>query len=397
MSRFLNFSGVGRGTLLLLLGGIVLLVLSYALAFVMTAEFFRAYLVAFIFWLGLGLGCLAILMLHHMSGGRWGAVMLRVLEAGSRTLPALTILGLPLYLSLPWLYVWAQPEGASELEPMGKGLYLSPPFFIARTILYFVVWNVLAYLMNRWAREREATRDPRYNDRLRRGGAIGLAIFGVTVTFAAIDWLMSLDPFWYSSIFGAVVAVGGVLSAFAFAVLVTALYSRRPPLSEVVTPRLFNDFGSLMLAFVMMWAYLSFSQYLLIWMGNIVEEIPWYLERTDGGWQFLAMLVGVFYFILPFSLLLIRWVKRNVVLLAAIAAMLVATRYVEVYWLVMPAFSPVFTIGILDVLAVLGMGGVWLAIFQIELAKAPLVATTDPALGDMLSAAPEAQVPRATT
>ncbi len=379
-----------------LFGGAVLLFVSYVLGFLNPTDFFRAYLVAFVFWFGLGLGCLAILMLHHMSGGRWGAVMLPILEAGSRTMPVLTLVGLPLYLSVPYLYAWAHPAAIpGELTLSDKAIYLNVPFFIARTIFYFVVWNALAYLMNRWSREREATRDTRYNDKLRRAGAVGIVIFGLTVTFATIDWLMSLEPDWYSTIYPAIVAIGGILSAFAFAVLMTALNARKPPMSEIVTPRLWNDLGSLLLAFVMLWAYLAYSQYLLIWMGNLVEEVPWYLLRLNGCWQFLALIVGVLYFVLPFCLLIIRAVKRNPVLLAAVAALLVAVRYVEVYWLITPVFYDTLTITVLDLLTVLGLGGVWLAAFRFELGKAPLVSQTDPALSDIHGTPSEAIAPRA--
>lgn len=394
MKRIWNFVGkLGCGAFAVFGGGVALLLAVFALAFLFPAAFFRAYLVAFVFWLGLALGCLAILMLHHMSGGRWGAVMLRILEAGSRTMAALTVLGLPLYLGIPTLFAWANPAERALLAP-SKDVYLNLPFFIARTILYFVIWNGLVYVMNRWSAARDAAGDPRYNERLRRGGAVGIVIFGLTVTFAAIDWLMSLEPDWYSTIYAAMVAIGGVLSGFALAVLVTALQSRKEPLSQVVTPALLNDLGSLLLAFVMLWGYLTFSQLLLIWMGNLVEEIPWYLKRLNGGWDLLAILVGVFYFVLPFALLIVARIKRNAWTLAAIAGMLVVTRYLEVYWLIMPVFSPVLTVNVIDVLAVVGMGAVWLTLFAYELRKAPLVSTADPALTTARRGAPEAPVPR---
>ncbi len=180
-----------------LFGGGALLGLALALAFFFPALFFRAYLVAFVFWLGIGLGCLAMLMLHHLSGGVWGAVLLRILEAGTRTLPWLTLIGLPLYLSIPTLFVWARPEAQADPLLQHKALYLNLPFFIARTILYFIIWNGMALWFDRRSRERDANPTPRNQDRLRRAGALGLVIFGLTVTFAAIDWIMSLEPDWY--------------------------------------------------------------------------------------------------------------------------------------------------------------------------------------------------------
>ncbi len=365
-----------------LFGGAVLLLISFALAFLVPALFFRAYLVAFVFWLGMALGCLAILMLHHLSGGAWGAVLLRILEAGARTLPWLTLIGLPLYLSIPTLFVWARPEGQADPLIQAKAAYLNVPFFVARTIAYFVIWNVLVYVMDRWSRLRDETGDMRYTDRLRRGGAIGLVIFGLTVTFGAIDWIMSLEPEWYSTIFGAMVAIGGVLACFAFVILTFTWLARKPPLSSVSSPQLLNDLGNLLLAFVMMWAYLAFSQYLLIWAGNLRQEVTWYVLRLNNGWQFLAILIGVLYFLLPFALLIIREVKRHVWLLGFVTLILVITRWVEVYWLIIPAFEPTLTLNLLDVIATLGMGGVWLALFARELHKRPLLAPSDQKLGE---------------
>ncbi len=360
-----------------LFGGGALLGLALALAFFFPALFFRAYLVAFVFWLGIGLGCLAMLMLHHLSGGVWGAVLLRILEAGTRTLPWLTLIGLPLYLSIPTLFVWARPEAQADPLLQHKALYLNLPFFIARTILYFIIWNGMALWFDRRSRERDANPTPRNQDRLRRAGALGLVIFGLTVTFAAIDWIMSLEPDWYSTIFAAMVAVGGVLESFAFAIFVFVWLARRAPLASVSSPQLSNDLGNLLLAFVMLWAYLAFSQYLLIWMGNLSEEIPWYIKRLNGGWEFLALIVGMFYFALPFALLLLRAVKRHAWLLGLVALTLVITRWVEVVWLIIPAFEPTLVITWLDVIATFGIGGVYLAVFERELRKRPLVDPAD--------------------
>lgn len=364
-----------------LFGGAALLLLAYGLAFWYPALFFRAYLVAFVFWLSLALGCLTILMLHHLAKGAWGASLLRILEAGARTLPWLTLMGVPLYLSIPTLFVWARPEVVNSAPLLQhKALYLNVPFFIARTVFYFAVWNALVFIFERWTRRREQTGDPRYTDKLRRMGALGLVIFGLTVTFAAMDWIMSIEPEWYSTIFAAMVAVGGMLAGFAFAVLVITLLSRRPPLSQVSSPQLFNDFGNLLIAFVMLWAYLAFSQYLLMWLGNLSEEIPWYVHRLRGGWENVALLIGIFYFVLPFMFLIMREVKRNVWTLAFVSAVLVVTRWLEVYWLIVPTFDPTFSLNLLDGLVVFGMGGVWLAVFARELGRRSLLAPMEPKL-----------------
>lgn len=362
-------------------GGIALLVLSYALAFFYPAQFFRAYLVGFVFWLSLALGCLTLLMLHHLAKGAWGASILRILEAGARTIPWLTLIGLPLYFSIPTLFVWARPEAVSA-NPLlqHKAIYLNVPFFVGRTIFYFAVWNGLVFLFDRWSRERDATDNPRYTDKMRRVGAVGLVVLGLTTTFAAIDWFMSLEPEWYSTIFAATVVAGGVLAALAFAILVMALLSRRPPISEIASPQLFNDLGNFLITFVMLWAYLAFSQYLLIWIGNLRPEIPWYLHRINGGWEFVALAIGLLYFALPFTFLIFRDVKRSTWLLAIVAAVLVATRWLDGLWLIAPTFEATFTITLLDVSVTFGMGGVWLALFARELSKRPLLAPTEPKL-----------------
>lgn len=397
MDRFKNlFAPIQKNSQrIALLGGIALLVVSYVLGFFYPALFFRAYLVGFVFWLSLALGSFAILLLHHLAKGAWGASMMRILEAGARTLPWLSLIGLPLMLSLPWLYVWARPEAVSADPALQhKALYLNIPFFIGRTVFYFAVWNGMVYLIERWSRLRDETNDARYTDKLRRAGAIGLAIFGVTVSFAAMDWIMSLEPDWFSTIFPAIVAIGGVLAGFAFAVLVTVLLTRRGPLSEISSPQLFNDLGNLLVAFVMMWAYLAFSQYLLIWMGNLPEEITWYLRRLSGGWETIALIIGIFYFILPFAFLILREVKQHRWTLAVVALLLVLTRWLEVFWFIVPAFEPAFTLNLLDVLAVLGIGGVWLAMFARELSRRALLAPTEPKVQEAKEWSREEHLPR---
>lgn len=366
-----------HGAQIVLVLSAALLLFSFVLGFFGPELFFRAYLVSFVFWVGMGLGSLAILMLHHLSGGAWGAALLRILEADARTLPWLTIIGLPLYLSIPTLFVWARPEAAANPLLQQKAAYLNQPFFIARTIAYFVIWNGLVWLMARLGRERDADPTPRNQNRLRRAGAIGLVVFGVTVTFAAIDWIMSLEPEWYSTIFAAMVAIGGILASFAFVILLFVILARRAPLNAVSSPQLLNDLGNLLLSFVMMWAYLAFSQYLLIWSGNLTEEIPWYIKRLNGGWEWYAVFIGLMYFVLPFVLLIIRQVKRHGRLLGVVALLLVLTRWLEVNWLIVPVFepSPVFTLP--DLLVTLGMSGVYLVLLKRELGKRPLLDPAD--------------------
>jgi hypothetical protein len=340
-------------------------------------QFFLSYLVAFNFWLGIALGCLVMLMLQYCTGGVWGFVLRRVLEAATRTLPLLALLFVPLLFGLHWLYLWAGSQQLEELQH--KALYLNVPFFVARAIGYFAIWMVVAYWLNRWslAQDRGTLR---YSGRcFRLLGAPGLMLYGGTITFASIDWVMSLEPFWYSTIFPVLFAVGQVLTGLAFAIAVLILLATRQPLAGVITKAHQRDLGNLLLAFVMLWAYMSFSQFLLIWVGDLPEEIPWYLRRTRGGWQAVAVLLVLCHFALPFLLLLSRDIKENRRLLATVAIGILVMRYVDVFWWIEPAYPHENEYGfwLLDLAATVGMGGIWVWWFVWQLRKYPLLPLHD--------------------
>jgi hypothetical protein len=378
-------------------------------AFVSPEQFFRSYLVAYLFWLGITLGSLAIVMLQHLTGGAWGLAIRRLLESCTRTLPWLALLFVPLVFGLRHLYVWSQlplppawawlvralglqglydtlwPSGTSgDSVLVHKSPYLNVPFFLLRTVVYFAAWVTLAYFLNRLSREQDRTADPGLARRLRIVSGPGLGVYGLTITFASIDWVMSLQPHWFSTIFGALFATGEVLSAFAFAIAAVIVLAPFPPLSRVLAPTVLRDLGSLMLAFVMLWAYMAFSQFLLIWSGNLKEEIPWYLQRLQGGWQWLGLMLIFFQFALPFLLLLSTDVKRNRRSLSAVAGLILVLRFVDLYWMVKPAFLPEgLRVHWLDPVALVGVGGVWLALFVWQLKKLPLVPLGDPQLAEV--------------
>lgn len=366
-------------------GGGALLALSVLLAVLTGAgaeQFFRSYLIGFMFWLGIALGSLAILMLHHLTGGAWGLVVRRHLEAATRTLPLLTLAFLPLAIGLRALYIWARPDVvAADPVLQAKQLYLNAPFFLGRAVFYFAVWNFLAYVINRWSLEQDAGgRQPIGSERkFRQLSAPGLMAYGLTITFASVDWVMSLDPHWFSTIFGVLFMGAQALSAMAFAIVALAATSRYEPLADVVDPSHFHDLGKLLFAFVMLWAYFSFSQFLIIWSGNLPEEIPWYLERLHGGWGAVALVVLIGSFLLPFLLLLSRDLKRNRPVLATIAAGVLIIRLVDLVWLIAPrAGHHGFPVHWLDVTLPLGLGGLWLALFARELTRRRLLAVNDP-------------------
>ena len=362
--------------------GIVGVVLCAVGAFASPAQFLRSYLVAYVFWTGAALGSLAILMINYLTGGAWGAVIRRALESATRTLPLMAVLFFPVALGLSRLYTWAQPDVVAH-DPLlqHKSLYLNVPFFLARTVLYFTAWIVVASFLNRWSLEQDARPDPATDHRLEQLSRGGLVLLGLTMTFAAVDWIMSLQPHWFSTIFGIIFMGGSVVTALAFAIPIAAVLADQKPLGGIITPTQFHDLGKLLLAFVMLWAYFALSQFLIIWAGNLPEEIPWYLDRLRGGWQWVALAVVVFHFVLPFVVLLSRKAKRRPHVLAALALFLVALRFVDVYWLVTPAFSPGrIAVHWLDAAALLAIGGLWLATYVQRLVEHPVVPLNDPSL-----------------
>jgi len=364
--------------------GLAGLVLCAVGAIFRPAMFLQSYLFAYLFTLGLSLGSMAILMLQYLTGGDWGVVIRRVLESAMRTLPWLAAGFLPVALGVRALYVWARPAAAEALDFRTE--YLNVPFFVARAVFYFAVWLVMAHLLDRWSREQDRGAALGWLKRLRRLSGPGLVIYAVTITFAAYDWLMSLNPEWYSAIFGLLVITGQALSAVAFAILIAALLSTRAPMARVFRPRHFHDLGKLLLAFVMVWAYLSFSQLLIVWSGNLPQEIAFYLPRIESSWRWVGVLLIVLHFALPFALLLSRDLKRRAWRLAAIAGLVIVMRVADLFWLVAPEFRRQgLTIDWFDPVTVVGLCGVWLALFVRELKTRPMLPLRDPHLADALS------------
>src|SRR6266498_5419656 len=288
-----------------LVAGVIALGACAAGAIASPGAFFRGYLFAYVFFTGLSLGCLAIVMLHHTTGGAWGIPIRRILESGTRTLPLIAILFLPIALGMKHLYSWSRPEEvAKDALLQAKEAYLNVPFFLARAAFYFAVWIATAYFVNRWSLEQDHAGSPALTRKLQLLSAAGLLAYGLTITFASFDWLMSLEPHWFSTIYGVLIMGGQGLSAMAFLIVVLVWLARRAPLDRIVVPAHFHDLGNLMLAFVMLWAYFSFSQYLIIWSGNLPAEITWYLHRLQTGWRFVGITLVICHFVAPFVLLL---------------------------------------------------------------------------------------------
>ena len=369
----------------LLVGGVASLA-AVAGAFVDPLQFHRSYLVAWLFWIGIGLGSLAIVMLHHMTGGSWGFAIRRLLEASMRTLPLLALLFVPIALGIDRVYPWADEAAvAGDLLLQHKQPYLNEPFFLARAIGFFALWIGSAVIMLRLARKTDRTGDKRHEKRARLLSGPLLAIYGITMTFAAIDWGMSLEPHWFSTMYGVIFVVGQALATLAFAIVASSWLGRHDPFKRFLKADHFQDLGNLMFAFVLLWAYTSFSQFLIIWSGNVSEETPWYLARTHGGWQVLALALVVLHFAVPFLLLLWRRIKRDTAVLPFVALLVLAMRYVDVTWLVAPAFHPEgLSLHWLDLAIPVAIGGLWLAFFVHNLKGRPLISLQDANLETML-------------
>jgi hypothetical protein len=374
---------VQQGGLIL---GLIGLLLCLAGAFLAGEQFFQSYLFAYLFWVGLALGCVSILMLHHLIGGGWGFMVQRLLEAGAMTLPLMALLFIPLLFGLRDLYVWARPEVvANDLILQQRSPYMNVPFFLIRALLYFGIWSALAFLLNHWSREQDRTGNPVKTLRLRRVSMVGLLLYIVTASFAAIDWGMSIEPYWYSAIYGLLFIIGQALAAFAFVAIILALLARRTSLAGLVNPRHLKDFGNLLLVFVLLSAYFSFSQYLIIWAGNLPHEVTWYLARGTQGWEWVALFLVIFHFVMPFLILLPRRVKLSTTLLAVVAALLLFMRLVDVFWYILPTFYPAFQVHWLDLVAPLAIGGLWVASFAWRLKGRPLVPVEDPRLREVVT------------
>ena len=349
-------------------------------------RFYEAYLVAYTFWMGIVLGSLALLMVQHLSGGAWGVVLRRPFEAAVRTLPFMAVLFLPIVFGMQSLYSWARPEAVNDALIQTKAAYLNTPFFLARQVFYFIVWTGIGTLLTRWSAEHDRTGDPALLKKISFLSGAGILIFGLTVTFAMVDWTMSVNPHWFSTIWGMLYIGGQGLSAFAFGIVVLVMLSHAPPLDQVITHHHLHDLGKLLFAFLMLWAYLTFSQLLIIWSANLPEEIPHYLTRWDHGWEYVTYAIIVLHFILPYSLLLSRDLKRNPTKLRVIATWIICARVIDYYWHVAPEFhTEGLSLSLLDVALPIALGGIFMTLFVSQLRGRSLLPLNDPGLEKALT------------
>src|SRR5579864_736924 len=378
-----------------LIVGVVFSLGALVLAFTRPDEFYRGYLLGYMDWLGVALGSMAIVMIRHLTGGGWGTVIRRVLGAAMRTLPVLAILFIPIIIGVlqhrnyPWLMpldAIQDPHIREHLEKHAfvKAAYLNAPGFIIRAIIYIAIWNLLSFLLSMWSKQTDKPGAPDNTKRFKAVAGPGLILYGFTISFAAIDWVMSLDPSWISTIFGLIILIGEVLSAMCFAIVVERILYNYKPMSELLRPDFVHDHGKWMLTFVMVWAYFSFSQWLIIWAGNLPGEITFYMLRINGGWGWIGLMLVLFHFAVPFVILLSRPLKRDIRKLVWLAIWLIVMRMVDLFWIIEPNFSHTFHVTIADIVVPVAIGGFWLAYFFRNLSSLPLLPVYDPAVGEVL-------------
>jgi len=371
-----------------LIVGVVGLLAAAAGAFVSPGQFFHSYLLAYLLWLGAALGGLALTMLQHLSGGGWGVVLRRTFEAAARTLPWMAFFFLPLVFGLRDLYPWTDTAMVARDKILSeKALYLNVPFFLARAAACFAVWIGLAVLLTRWSAEQDRTGDPAMAVRMRSASAIGMVLYFGTMTVAAVDWAMSLEPHWFSTMYGFLFVIGQALMGLCIAIVTARKLSGAAPMSGVYSAGHFHDFGKLLFAFTMVWAYLTFSQFLIIWSANLPEEIPWYQHRMSHGWEYIGLALVAVHFAVPFIVLLSRKSKRNAAILAGMAMWLIAARFIDLFFLIGPeAYTEGLGFHWLDLAAPIGLGGIWVALFASNLRSRPLLPLRDAGLEDALHA-----------
>jgi hypothetical protein len=372
----------------LLIAGVIFALISVVLAFTKPDEFYRGYLLAFMDWLGVALGSMAIIMIRHLTGGGWGVVIRRLQGAAMRTLPVLTVLFIPILIAV-WqhrIYPWAMPLDSIADPHIREHLakhdfvrsYLNPTGFLIRAIIYFAIWNLISFLLSKWSTEGDSSTSRDNTQRFKAVSGPGLILYGFTITFAIIDWVMSLDPSWISTIFGLIILIGEVLSAMCFAVVVERILVDYKPMSVLLKPDFVHDHGKWMLTFIMVWAYFSFSQWLIIWAGNLPTEITFYMKRLNGGWGYIALFLALFHFVVPFAILLSRPFKRNIRKLVWLAVWLLFMRWVDLFWIIEPNFSSTFHVTIADIVVSIAIGCLWMAVFFRNLGSLPLLPAYDP-------------------
>ncbi len=362
--------------------GVVLLAISGVGYFTDPKQFFHSYLTAFMYWLSIALGGLFFTMLHHLTGARWSIVLRRLAESVASSLPVMFLLFIPIALGLHDLFHWTHADAVATDELLqSKAPYLNTGFFYIRAAIYFLVWIALSRSLVKTSLQQDIRHDESQIIRLRKISAPGMLLFAATISFASFDWIMSLDPHWYSTIFGVYVFSGAFLAILSFMILMSLYQRRNNVLADVVTVEHYHDLGKFSFAFIIFWAYMAFSQYFIIWYGNIPEETYWYLYRWDNSWRIVSLIIIFGHFVIPFVGLITRASKRHLGYLGAMAAWILVMRWVDLYWLVMPTYHrDGMSISYMDFTCWLGMGGLFVWWVWRRYTAAALVPVNDPGL-----------------
>ena len=341
------------------------------------ADFYKAYLFAWLFFLGISLGAMMAVMIHHLTGGEWGYFVRRFGEAAANVLPLLFVLFLPILARLHWLYPWADPHNHSAIVAH-KTIWLNPGFFILRYIIYFALWIPFAWRLRALSLRHDRAPSKNIEMSLGRLSAVGLVIYFVTMSLASVDWVMSLEPEWFSTVFGFIVCMGQGVSGTCVLIIVMQRMNHDAPFAPRIRPKHFNDMATLLITAVIMWAYTSFSQLLVVWMGNIQSEIPWYVQRSFGPWRVMSILLVYLGFMAPFVLLLQRGVKNNGKTLTWVSGGILVMQALDTYWWITPSgvepYPEIHWLNVvMSLVALIGIGGVWIAAFLWLLGRAPLM------------------------
>jgi hypothetical protein len=374
-------SGGKFGVIMLLIGGLGLAA-SVAGYFVDSAQFFHSWLASAIYWLSISLGALFFVLLHYLVGAKWSVVLRRLAENLASPLIFLAICMAVILFGLKELFHWADPEiVATDHLLQGKAGYLNQTFFIIRMVGYFLIWIVLWRFLFSGSLKQDTQPSAKLTKRMRIISAPGMFLFALTLTFASFDWMMSLDAHWYSTIFGVYIFSGSFLSAIAFLSIAVVALRSRGYFKGMVTGEHFHDLGKLMFAFVIFWGYMAFSQYFLIWYGNIPEETVWFLHRWEGSWKTVSLIIVFGHFVIPFFALFPQTPKKNPVFLVVVSVWLLIVHRIDIYWLVMPSLHHHGVhLSWMDGATIIGIGGIFLWCFWRRLVKHPLVPIQDPDL-----------------
>jgi hypothetical protein len=369
----------GKGSRQLIAVGVIALAVSCIGLALDRAQFFHSYLTAIVFWITIGLGGLFFILLHHLAGSVWSVVVRRIAENIMLLLPLLGILFIPVFFGLGDLYEWTDKSLVTNDHILQwKASYLNVGFFVVRTVVYFLIWTVLSYRLYHFSRQQDEQQTVHFHTRMRKISAPGMILFAFTITFAAFDWLMSLDAHWYSTIFGVYIFTGTFLAILSFLVLYLRGLQSKGILGTAITVEHYHDIGKLLFAFTVFWAYIAGSQYFLIWYGNIPEETIWFIHRWEGSWKIVSLALVAFHFTVPFFVLLFRSAKRHPLALGSMAALILLMHWFDVYWLVQPNLhTEGASLSWMDLTITGGLGTLLLGWLWHRLCQQPLVPLKD--------------------